>query len=166
MSWPPWSYWPGHVLTMDIRNAPGNPKNICWCSSTSSISLTLCSKHLSPPSPHVWVSADPPANGGLGLSLDGHLQILQGSCMYSIWQLCADNGWVQHQLFQKAKYAGIRQTQKNHFPWKELKETGETACGDELIYNCEKLVLFLKAAVGFRHERAQETISLKKMKHR
>lgn len=38
--------------------------------------------------------------------------------------------------------------------------------GDELIYNCDSLILFLSAATGFKHERAQETISLKKMKHR
>lgn len=37
---------------------------------------------------------------------------------------------------------------------------------DELIYNCDRLILFLGTATGFKRGRVQKTISLKKMKHR
>lgn len=34
--------------------------------------------------------------------------------------------------------------------------------GDELIYNCDRIILFLGTGPGFKHGRAQKTISLKK----
>lgn len=42
----------------------------------------------------------------------------------------------------------------------------EADCGDELIYNCDRLILPLSSETGFQHEGAVETISLEKMKHR
>jgi hypothetical protein len=37
-----------------------------------------------------------------------------------------------------------------------------SGAGDELIYNCDRIILFLGTATGCKHEGAQKTISFKK----